>query len=282
MADDRSAERSQTDGEQAGERVLEQATEVARSLWHGRLVAAYAIGSLAHGGFSPHVSDVDVGFILDGALRDDDADAVAGLSHKIKTSGAPLADRLSVFWASFDTLSGKSTGGRFPPVDLIDLKQFGRLLTGRDVRSQVRNPDLHELVVSSARFALKSPLLVEAPAYFDNAAGLAHAGLKKLTKTVLYPVRFLYTGSTAQTGMNHKAIEHFLAAETGPAADLAKAAYDWRMNPPAPGDAAVVQALQRGLRPLYRIFIRDYEQRLREFGESELASVYADWLKRLA
>ncbi len=29
-----------------------------------RLVAAYALGSLAHGGFSPLVSDVDLGLVL--------------------------------------------------------------------------------------------------------------------------------------------------------------------------------------------------------------------------
>jgi hypothetical protein len=30
-----------------------------------RLIAGYALGSLAHGGFSPLVSDVDLGLILE-------------------------------------------------------------------------------------------------------------------------------------------------------------------------------------------------------------------------
>jgi hypothetical protein len=268
-------------GSEAGERVLADATKKAQSLWGARLIAAYAIGSLAHGGFAPHVSDVDVGFVLEGSLTPSDADAIAQLTSEIKNSGAPLADRLSVFWGSFDTLSGKASGGRFPPVDLIDLKQFGRLLAGQDVRDTVRVPTVQELTVASAAFALRSPLLCGAVDYLDDAASLAGAGLKKLTKTVLYPVRFLYTARTGQTGMNHKAIEHFLSNETGAAAVLARAAFDWRVQPPAAGDAGVIRALQDGLRPLYRIFIKDYERRLKGYGEAELVAAYAAWRHRI-
>lgn len=264
-----------------GERVLLHAVGLARNLWGDHLVAAYAIGSLAHGGFSVHASDVDVGFILNRPLVEKDAGTVVKLSNEVKGSGAPLADRLSVFWGSLDTLSGAAVGGRFPPVDLIDLKQHGRLLAGKDVRAQVRTPTVNELTVASAVFALKSPLLAEAVAHFENPAGLANANIKKLTKTVLYPVRFLYTARTGQTGMNHKAIEHFLAAEAGPAADIARSAYEWRMCPPAPGHASVVQAIQNGLRPLYRAFIDDYEQRLRGYGELQLAQAYGEWRRRV-
>ena len=47
-----------------GEAVLAQALAAYRAALGSRLVAAYALGSLAHGGFSPLVSDVDLGLIL--------------------------------------------------------------------------------------------------------------------------------------------------------------------------------------------------------------------------
>ena len=43
-----------------GERVLADAVEAYRVALGGRLVAAYALGSLAHGGFSELVSDIDL------------------------------------------------------------------------------------------------------------------------------------------------------------------------------------------------------------------------------
>jgi hypothetical protein len=50
----------QADSEQ-GEAVLSQAAAAYRRALGSRLVAGYALGSLAHGGFSPLVSDVDLG-----------------------------------------------------------------------------------------------------------------------------------------------------------------------------------------------------------------------------
>lgn len=131
----------------AGERVLMHAVELARTVWGQRLVAAYALGSLAHGGFSIHVSDVDLGIVLRDPLDEGDAKAVDQLSIEVKASGDPLAERLSVYWGSLGTLSGIASGGRFPPLDVQDLKQYGRLLAGRDVRSQLQSPTLRKLVV---------------------------------------------------------------------------------------------------------------------------------------
>jgi len=41
----------------SGENVLREAVRLAQDHWGDRLVAAYALGSLAHGGFSAYVSD---------------------------------------------------------------------------------------------------------------------------------------------------------------------------------------------------------------------------------
>ena len=43
-----------------GRAILADAVDAYQAAFAKRLVAAYALGSLAHGGFSPHVSDVDL------------------------------------------------------------------------------------------------------------------------------------------------------------------------------------------------------------------------------
>jgi predicted nucleotidyltransferase len=266
---------------EAGERVLSEAVKLSQERWGARLVAAYALGSLAHGGFSIHVSDVDLGLVLSDPLDDADAISVRELSDAVKAGGAPLSERLSVFWGSFGTLSGSTGGGRLPPLDLLDLKQFGRLLAGRDVRSQLRAPTLRELVVASAQHALRQLSTPETTAHLRNPFELANAGTKTLTKRVLYPVRFLFTARTGQVGMNDEAVKHFATAQDGPALALARKALEWRFDPPGPGNDAVVEILREGLLPLYRIFLTDYEQRLREYGEPKLAQAYREWQHRL-
>jgi len=266
---------------EAGERVLVQAVKLAQLGWGNRLVAAYALGSLAHGGFSVHVSDVDLGIVLGDPLHAADAGAIDRLLNQVKDGGAPLGERLSVFWGSPGTLSGSASGGRFPPLDLLDLKQFGRLLAGRDVRSQVRSPTLRELVVSGAQFAIKHLSTPAVTAQLRNPIEFANANTKTLTKLVLYPVRFLFTARTGQIGMNDEAVSYFSSVEDGPVAELARKGLEWRFEPPDPGDRAVVELLRNGVRPLYRMFLAEYEHRLREYGEPELVQAYREWRERL-
>lgn len=267
-------------GQDLGERVLNDAVKLAKERWGGRLVAAYALGSLAHGGFSAHVSDVDAGLVLSDPLEGSDADAVRSLSCTVKATGAPLADRLSVFWGSAATLSGAATGGRFPPVDRLDLKQFGRLLAGQDIRARVPEPTLREMVVSAASVSFKSLSTAEVTAQLKNPAQLVAAGARPLTKRILFPVRFVFTARTGNIGTTDAAVEYFTAAEKSPAADLAGRALAWRYEPPDPGDPAVLECAEKGLLPLYRLFIDDYEARLRAYGEPELAQGFRDLRER--
>lgn len=95
------------------------------------------------------VSDIDLGLVLDDPLLATDGDQVAELANSIKASNRPFADRLSVFWGSVDSFSGASSGGRFPPLDRLDLKKYGRLLTGGDVRSRLPLPTHRELAIEA-------------------------------------------------------------------------------------------------------------------------------------
>ena len=72
----------------------------ARRLLGTRLVSAYAIGSLAHGGFEPAVSDLDVALLVESCTRRTPplvADAVAQTRARCEDA---LTGCLSVFYAA--------------------------------------------------------------------------------------------------------------------------------------------------------------------------------------
>ena len=255
-------------GEELGQAVLGLAVQRARAVWGQRLVAAYGLGSLAHGGFSELVSDVDFGLVLEGPLTAEDAALVKTLASGID---APLADRLSVFWGARTTLEGDASIGRFPPLDRLDLIRYGRLLHGQDVRDGLPVPSQRELVVKAAESGLGMAQRPDHRKAFAEPARLLSTGLKPLTKTILFPVRFLYTARTGEIGRNHDAANHFVQSEPGPMGDLAAAALSWRERPPAPDDASARKLLEAGLVPIYRLFLYDHAERMEEYGESELA-----------
>ena len=263
------------------ENLLVAVVDGARQAFGQRLTAVYALGSLAHGGFSAHVSDIDVGLVLDDPLDEKDVDAVAGLMSTIVGSTKPFAERLSVFWGSISTLSSSSSGGRFPPLDRLDLKQFGRLLAGRDVRGELPLPTQKELVLAGAEFALWRLATDEVTAQLKNPKALASLDPRTLTKLVLFPVRFLFTARTGEVGRNEAAVDHFASRARGPAADLARMAVEWRHLPPHPGDNEAVETIASGLMPLYQEFLLDHEHRLRGYGRADLAEAFGKWRQRL-
>src|SRR5207245_5050918 len=159
-----------------------------------RLLAAYALGSLAHGGFTELVSDIDLGLIVsDPRLPEDDA-IIQAVADAERSKGSPLHERLSVFWGTPSTLRGQQDGGRFPAMDRLDLIENGRLLGGADdVRSGLPRPGASELLVTGAEFALNR--LAGVPRAGEDAVEeirrpelLIGRGVRRLTKLVLFPV----------------------------------------------------------------------------------------------
>jgi predicted nucleotidyltransferase len=268
-------------GKQQGEELLAAVVELARQRWRERLIAAYALGSLAHGGFSPVVSDIDVGLVLDDPLLGSDSDSVMELASSLKAANRPFADRLSVFWGSVASLSGASPGGRFPPLDRLDLKKFGRLLAGRDVRSALPVPTHRELVLAAAEFALWRLATDEVIAKLKDAHALARSDPKTLTKLILFPVRFMFTARTGEVGRNEAAVEHFVAAAKSAASDLARLALEWRNAAPRPSDQDAIHAIADGAIPLYEEFLLDHERRMREYGRMDLAEAFHAWRQKL-
>src|SRR5215472_5863413 len=93
-----------------GSAALNDAVEAYQSTFAERLVAAYALGSLAHGGFSPYVSDVDLGLVIRDPPLPSDHSAVQAVADTVRRGGSALHDRLSVFWGTPSTLGGQAVG----------------------------------------------------------------------------------------------------------------------------------------------------------------------------
>jgi hypothetical protein len=286
-------------GVAAGEVVLADAAAAFARALSNRLIAVFALGSLAHGGFSELVSDVDIGLVLTDESRTSDADAIESVAAEVRDSGTELHKRLSVFWATLSTLERGTGGGRFPPLDRLDLIEHGRLLVGHDPRENMTRPSRADVFLVGAEFALDflaGEVGVRAPAstrlgsmspgddsvtkQLRDPALLLAQGPRRLTKLVLFPVRFLFTAETGDVGTNALAVEHYLADPEAPAKQLIDAALGWRLSAPASTDEAVT-LLGQGLIPLYRYFIDDHRQRLVKMGRGDLAERYERWQARL-
>jgi predicted nucleotidyltransferase len=103
-----------------------------------RLIGAYLIGSLAHGGFSDRYSDIDLAIVTEDGL---DTAALAALRDLAAERDPSLSKKLSVFWSD-----RAFTMGRFPPLDRADYIDHAIVLTERERVPPVR-PTLDEIRV---------------------------------------------------------------------------------------------------------------------------------------
>jgi hypothetical protein len=262
----------------SGEDVLRDVVRVASDSLGERLVAGYAMGSLAHGGFSPLVSDVDVGLILTDPIQESDADSVVGVAENVRSIGSPLHGRVSVFWGTAESFAGRAIGGRFPPLDRLCLLEHGRLLKGTDVRSGLTPPNQAELLIGGARFALEL-LADDVVACAREPDRFVEGGVRCTTKLALFPARFLLTAETGREGTNEAAVQHYSELSGAPGTALVRAAFRWRTNPPSVERALAL--LTDDFVPLYVYYLTDYIGRLTSIGESELAAAFSDWRSRL-
>jgi hypothetical protein len=216
----------------------------------------------------------------------------------VRADGSALHRRLSVFGGTPATLAGRARGGRFPPLDRLDLLEYGRLLAGQDARHGMARPGQEELLVAGAEFALgylgaagNLPRRLRdraRPGSHDrdtldeirNPERLVSRGPRRMTKTVLFPVRFLFTAATARVGTNAFAAEHYLASAGAPAAELVAAALGWRREPPA-DEAAATSLLRRELIPLYAYYLDDHITRLSAADHPTLAGRFRRCRARL-
>jgi hypothetical protein len=250
-------------GTDSGEQVLDTAVAAAREVFGPELEAVYALGSLAHGGFAPLVSDVDMALVLtslDGAT--------AGRIERVREltgrrCPSPLTQRLSLFWADAEGVRhGCGAHGRLSEVDRLDLIDAGRLLAGTDRRAGAVRPDSAGMIRVSAELAVSR---------FDerylrgltDPVELVAGGVRPVTKATLFPVRFLFTLRTGQIGHNASAGTWYTAR--GAHRALVERALRWREEGIADPDEAVA-LLEQELLGVYDEFFGAYVQDLPAAG----------------
>lgn len=269
-----------SEGVEEGQAILAEAVDFYGGVLGDRLVAAYALGSLAHGGFSPLVSDIDIGLVLAHPLQASDAATIDAGVGAVRGKGGELRQRLSVFWSSPRWLREGPVAGRFPPLDRLDLIENGRLLMGQDMRQGLARPDRAELVAAGAEFALEHLGGEAAVEEVRNPELLVARGAIRLTKLVLFPVRFLYSAETGRVGPVEAAVAHYLADDRPVSGTLVGAALAWRTEPP--DSLVAVPLLAREMLPLYVSYINDHVSRLAALGRADLVRAFESWRDRLS
>lgn len=255
-----------------GEIVLQKTVEFAKIFFKEKLIACYALGSLAHGGFCPLVSDVDIGIIIDGQ---NGHDTILTIHSKVKETEFPLSDRLSIFWGTVSSLKNND-GGRFPMLDKLDLIENGRLLFGKDIRQFLLKPTQNDLILAGAQFALEYLATPEKINDIKNPELLLSKGIRHLTKMVLFPVRLLYTAQTGEMRHNEDAVDYYLKHNDTQSSRLVKAAFQWRSEAPHDKEYTIT-LLKKYLLEIYDQFIDLYMLKMTDFGEVKLLSDLEKW-----
>jgi predicted nucleotidyltransferase len=251
------------------EQVIAETVEAAEAVLGPEIEAIFTLGSLAHGGFAPLVSDVDVAIIV-GATAPGTAEQMERVQTLVvDRASSPLSERLSVFWADWDTVrTGEGAHSRLGPIDRLDLLDSGRLLLGSDRREPSIRPSHRELVVMSADHILNK----FTDAYLErlrDARGLLAGGPRAVTKAILFPVRFMYTLRTGRIGLNDTSARWY-AGEGLPGGALALKALEWRNDGLADAELAA-QLLAADLDGIHGECFAAYANELEDLGEADRA-----------
>jgi predicted nucleotidyltransferase len=161
------------------------------------LVSVHKIGSLAHGGFSPEFSDLDLALVL-GA--EPDPGEMENAIADARAIDPELGSRLSVFWSnrSFEF-------GRFPILDQADLIEHGVCIYGPPLGA-LAEPALAEV----REYLLGGPLSYwqEKTERFSNDRPIPKKEQKEYLRCLMYPARLLYTWDTGRLASNDAALRH--------------------------------------------------------------------------
>ena len=264
--------------------VIDAGLAQAASRLGSRLASAFAIGSLAHGGFAPAASDVDLAMILTD-LKSSDEGVVRDISAAVAAAiPSALAQRLSIFWSSWSSLADGDAQGRFPLADRLDLAQSGACLLGLDRRESIRLPSggalADALVVEGASFMRDRLATPERNHLLRSPAALIALGCRDVTKAVLFPARFLFTLASGRVARNEDAADYVRGACGEPIRRVVEAAYQARLTGRFE-PAAMLKHLTAGLVPLYDEMIEGYAERLSRLGEPQFAVAMLTWKEKL-
>jgi predicted nucleotidyltransferase len=208
-----------------GWEVVEVACDEACRLIGPGLASVYAIGSLAHGGFTAVASDVDVALLVEPGKSA--AAAVEQIAARTRDAlGDELAARLSIFHAPWPLDGAPAPPSRFPAIDRLDLLEHGRLVFGEDRRRACATPPAVEEIRGEAVSFSLAGSDPDAVAALD----VATAGVRGTTKAILSPVRLWWLVEHGRVVGNDEAVAGYLAEADLPHGHLVAAALAWRQE----------------------------------------------------
>lgn len=166
------------------------------------LIEAYALGSLAHGGFSEIYSDIDVGLLLGCVEPPLDMPA---LLAEAKALDSELGKKLSVFWGN-----PQYDWGRLPVIDRLDLLDHGMALL-HGIRPPFHRPSADEIHREQLQSIEKSwkPRLPE----LSRLTALEPKDRKPYIRAILYAARLIYTWDKLAVASNDRAVEYLHEVE---------------------------------------------------------------------
>jgi predicted nucleotidyltransferase len=257
----------------SADKVVDDTVEAARAVFGDEIEAVYALGSLAHGGFAPLVSDVDVAIVL-ASTGPETADRIAEVQSMVSAkASSPLAERLSLFWGDWRAVrKGEGESFRLGPVDRLDLLDSGRLLLGSDLREPSVRPTQHQLLLMSADFIL-AKFSTEYLEGLGDTGALLTGGERAVTKAILFPVRFMYSLREGGIGLNDRSALWY-GGEGLPGGPLALKALDWRGEGIGDVDLAA-RMLDAELGGLHVECLNEYAAELDRLGEAGRAATLA-------
>jgi hypothetical protein len=248
-------------GTEDGWLVIDAALRSARRRLGDGLLSAYAIGSLAHGGFSRAVSDVDLALLtavsadVSAAARDV-GEIAALVAADVRASGLALAERLSIFHAPWARFRDPPPDARFPPIDRYDLVHFGIPVDGIDHRPRfgvAPTPEqIREQAVASALDDVTGAQLAADLRQLEDGGITVHDA----TKIVLWPVRLQHVCDTAEPTGNAAAVDHYLELPDARHRSLVRDALGWRELSAMPNPRGALQRIRDEIHDLHAEVLR--------------------------
>jgi hypothetical protein len=214
------------------------------------LISAYAIGSLAHGGFEAASSDVDLALLTSDDAVDVPVERIRGEVRQ--NLPGSLSERLSVFHVAWASFASPPPGSRFPTIDRLDLMRSGVPVFGEDLRDRFGvEPTPDEVLEQAISAALVRNDPAGLQAEIDGLTPEALDG-RTASKLVLWPVRLLHTTDTMEAAGAVEATVHYREADPPPRhPSLVEAALSWRGMEAIPDPEAPLGALRSEAMPLY-------------------------------
>ncbi|MGF1743135.1 hypothetical protein L4C34_19120 [Vibrio profundum] len=261
--------------------LINDITISAREMLGNRCMSVYLMGSLARGGFSEVASDIDMGIILSGTPQENDFSIIEEIQANVVANYPQIDNNVSIFWGTIESINGVTDVGRYPPFDRLDLIDHALLLSGIEVRDQLIRPTKEELEVASAEFSIDYLGSNERINEFLNCELITNKGAVYVTKTVLFPARFIYLAKTGEIAGNDVSYRYYIDNFSGSDAELVNSGYQWRLNSLPEDLDAVTKTISNGLIKLYHNFIDIYVEQMDSCGQIELKSNLIHWKQNI-